>query len=55
MGKGAKKALRRSSELDAGAAAATASKLRLQVVRTVSGYSPTTGPISSSNFSRKVW
>ena len=38
----------------AGDALATASKLRFQVVRTVSGYSPTTGPISSSNFSRSA-
>ena len=54
MASGAKKALSRSSAMDAGDAAATASKLRFQVVRTVSGYSPATGPISSSNFSRKA-
>ena len=40
--------------MDVGDAAATASKPRFQVVRTVSGYSPATGPISSSSFNRRA-
>ena len=43
-GVGGEEGARRSSAMDAGDAAATASKLRFQVVRTVSRYSPATGP-----------